>query len=119
MKTTLQELIAEQQTARFSKREMRIMDVALDFERENARLQMELDSSCNAEELRQVREDNKRLRECLQEMYDCAEACGWKNAEIENARRILLNDPHHLPRTAGVASAREAESASGVTAGRG
>jgi site-specific DNA-cytosine methylase len=31
----------------------------------------------------------------------------------------LANVPHHLPRTAGATDAREAESASGVTAGRG
>jgi predicted nuclease with TOPRIM domain len=32
---------------------------------ENARLQMELDSSCNAEELRQFRDDNARLRAAI------------------------------------------------------
>jgi hypothetical protein len=36
-------------------------DFASDLERENARQQMELDASCNAEELRQTREENARL----------------------------------------------------------
>ena len=35
------------------------------LERENARLQMELDASCNAEELRQVRVENAALRSAL------------------------------------------------------
>ena len=39
-------------------------DFARQLERENARLQMELDATCNAEELRQVRAENARLREC-------------------------------------------------------
>lgn len=34
-----------------------------ELSRENARLQMELDSTCNAEELRQVRAENVKLRE--------------------------------------------------------
>ena len=45
------------------------------LERENARLQMELDASCNAEELRQVRVENAALREdnaTLREMLDLA-----------------------------------------------
>jgi hypothetical protein len=35
------------------------------MERDNARLQMELDSSCNAEELRRVRAENAALRAAL------------------------------------------------------
>jgi hypothetical protein len=41
------------------------MFVLGEIERENARLQMELDASCNAEEMRQVRAENARLRRCL------------------------------------------------------
>jgi hypothetical protein len=37
-------------------------DLARELERENARLQMELDASCNAEEMRQVRAENATLR---------------------------------------------------------
>ncbi len=39
--------------------------------RENARLQMELDASCNAEELRQVRAENARLREAVLRCVPC------------------------------------------------
>lgn len=39
------------------------VEFARELEREVARLQMELDSSCNAEELRQVRAENAALRE--------------------------------------------------------
>lgn len=35
------------------------------LECENARLQLELDASCNAEELRQVRAENAQLRKTL------------------------------------------------------
>jgi transposase-like protein len=40
-------------------------DFARELERENARLQMELDASCNAEEMRQVRAENAVLRSAL------------------------------------------------------
>jgi hypothetical protein len=40
-------------------------DQIVELERENARLQMELDASCNAEEMRQVRAENAVLRSAL------------------------------------------------------
>jgi len=40
------------------------------IERENARLQMELDASCNAEELRQVRAENGQLRNKVKNQRD-------------------------------------------------
>lgn len=46
------------------------------LERENARLQMELDASCNAEELRQVRAENAALREDK-------EALDWIDENVE------------------------------------
>jgi len=55
-----------------------------ELERKNARLQMELDASCNAEELRQVREHNARLREALK----WAEPYVPKRADCET-RRII------------------------------
>ena len=40
-------------------------------ERENADLRQQLDASCNAEELRQVREENAALRELVDEIISC------------------------------------------------
>jgi ribosomal protein L29 len=45
-----------------------------ELDRENARLRMELDASCNAEELRQVRAENARLRDALNEARQYVEA---------------------------------------------
>jgi hypothetical protein len=50
---------------------------------------------------------------------------GWHglNCTVDGKQAVvqvtLSNVPHHLPRTDGATDAREAESASGVTAGRG
>ena len=47
----------------FSQRELpKVIEQRNKLERENARLQMELDASCNAEELRQVRAENAALK---------------------------------------------------------
>ena len=40
------------------------------LEQQNARLQMELDASCNAEELRQVRAENVELRNKVKNQRD-------------------------------------------------
>jgi hypothetical protein len=56
---------------------------------EAARLQMELDASCNAEELRQVREENARLREALTRITAIENRYnGGDWDEIEEAREI-------------------------------
>jgi hypothetical protein len=50
------------------------------LERKNARLQMELDASCNAEELRQVRAENARLQEAgwrVAKALECARGNGY------------------------------------------
>ena len=48
-----------------------VADRLEELERENARLQMELDASCNAEELRQVRAQNAALRADKERMDWC------------------------------------------------
>ena len=50
-----------------------------DLIKENARLRMELDASCNAEELRQVRAENGALRQALEDMPTCR--CGLSTDE--------------------------------------
>jgi len=52
------------------------------MERENARLQMELDASCNAEELRQVRAENTKLRECGNALRDALAFEGVKIGDL-------------------------------------
>lgn len=53
-----------------------------------ARLQMELDASCNAEELRQVREENARLREALEKSKEFVQSWG----ELIDAQYPLWNE---------------------------
>ena len=58
----------------------RTMDKQAELERENERLQMELDASCNAEELRQVRAENARLRDAgwsVAKALGCARGHGY------------------------------------------
>jgi hypothetical protein len=52
--------------------EIRVAAGLIELEIENARQQMELDASCNAEELRQVRAENARLREELDDWHNAA-----------------------------------------------
>lgn len=47
-----------------------LADKVTELEREIARLQMELDASCNAEELRQIRAENARLRKAGKALRD-------------------------------------------------
>lgn len=68
LRTEALALIAEGQAARELQRENAQLLV------ENARLQMELDATCNAEELRQVRADNARLRRVAQLAADAVES---------------------------------------------
>jgi DNA-binding transcriptional regulator YhcF (GntR family) len=67
--------------ATFQGREVIVADFARELERE----------------LQAAQEENARLREYLADMVAVAEAHGWDNAEIHNARDILSNDqddPH-------------------------
>lgn len=38
---------------------------------------------------REIEQESNMLLEALKQMHDCAVACGWKNAEIENAQDAI------------------------------
>jgi hypothetical protein len=63
-------------------------------------------------------EMDKCPEDSVQDIWnECLES--WETGLRMDHNYNLANVPHHLPRTAGATDAREAESASGVTAGRG
>ena len=65
---------------------------------QNLRLQLDLDASCNAEELRQVRAENAKLLGLLSEVFRCveyAERCGGLDTMTEiKVRRALSALPN-------------------------
>jgi hypothetical protein len=65
-----------------------------ELELENARQQMELDASCNAEELRQVRAENARLREVLDP--DSLIAACVPGGDICDPQQVADNIREHL-----------------------
>jgi hypothetical protein len=76
------------------------------LERENARLQMELDGSCNAEELRQVRAENAALRADKERLDWLA-----RNRSVSATERPLSVTPESL--RASIDTAREEENQNG------
>ena len=64
------------------------------LERENTRLQMELDGSCNAEELRQVRAENAALREWVKEEGERMNVCTYDllNEICENCKCVMRKE---------------------------
>lgn len=59
------------------------------LKRENVRLQMELDASCNAEELRQVRAENATLR-ADKERMDWLEQTDWTDTYMNDVLYELI-----------------------------
>jgi len=84
------------------------------LESENARLQMELDCACNAEEFRQTREENARLRKWIEELDEIAKCTtpardwhgdiGWLypgQAAYVGESRDSFSEPQRSPMLAG------------------
>lgn len=72
-----------------------LMQKVQQLERENARLQMELDASCNAEELRQVRAENAALR---RDVYLCSPTSenGYEGLKWADAFEVIERDNAEL-----------------------